>query len=186
MGRTPVSAPAPGEPHKNKTSLAKELGCSVSALCAWENRYDDTPKELKAEDWKEWITAKGLMRSTGAGHGRPPDKDWEGLRNEKTETEIRLNKIKIAKEERQLIPADEVSTFLTYAASKTKSALFQMVAETAPKCAGLEAGEIRGVLRTAADTICLSMQTTFEDWQAEQEEARKSAEQATEARRETL
>jgi hypothetical protein len=179
MSRPPVTPPAPGEPHKNLTSLAAELGFSVPAFSAWRKRYTDTPETLHADAWRAWIASKGLGRSTGAGHGRPADKDYEALRNEKTETEIRLNKIKIAKEERQLIPADEVSEFLKYAASKTKSALFQMVAETAPKCAGLEAGEIRGVMRTAADTICLSMQTTLEDWQAEQEEARRAAEQAT-------
>lgn len=179
MPRPKVTPPLPGEPHKNLTSLGAELGCSVPALSAWRNRYNDTPDTLHAEKWREFIKAKGLMRSTGAGHGRPPNKDREALTNEKLASEIRLNEIKIAKEERKLIDAEEVEAFIVFAASKTKSALYQMVAEAAPKCAGLESGEIRGILRSAADVICRSMQTTLEDWQVEQEEARQAAEHAS-------
>ncbi len=162
--------------HPSRVSLAAALGVSGPGLAKWQRLYPDAPKELDEEAWRAYMKANGLGTRS---HGHVPTKDRETLTNEKLESEVRLNQIKIAKEERKLIPASEVEAFLLYAATKTKSALFQMVAETAPKCAGLEAGEIRGIMRNAADAICLSMQTTVEDWQREQEEARKAAEQAT-------
>ena len=175
MSRPPVTPPLPGEAHKNLTSLAAELGFSVPAFSAWRKRYDDTPDTLHADKWQEWIKSKGLGRSTGAGHGRPPNVSLQAAQLRKISSDARLNEIKIAKEERKLIPAEDVESFLLYAASKTKSALFQMVAEVSPKCAGLEAGEVRSKLRDACDGICLSMQTTVEDWQKEQEEAKQAA-----------
>lgn len=178
MSRPPVTPPLPGEAHKNLTSLATELGVSVPTISQWRARHDDTPETLHADAWREFMKRKGLGNRPGAGRPAAPGMQEAQLR--KTIAEARLGEIKIAKEERKLIPAGEVEAFLLYAASKTKSALFQMVAETAPKCAGLEAGEIRGIMRGAADAICLSMQTTVEDWQAEQEEARKAAEVAAE------
>jgi hypothetical protein len=174
VSRPPVTPPQPGEAHKNLTSLGAELGFSVAAFSQWRARYTDTPDTLHADKWREWIARNGLGTK-----GRQASKSREALTNEKLASEIRINHIKISKEERKLIPADEVESFMLYASSKAKSALFQMVAETAPKCAGLEAGEIRGILRSAADVICLSMQTTVEDWQTEQSEARRVAASAT-------
>lgn len=177
MSRTAVTPPGPGEPHKNLTSLAAELGFSVPALSKWRNNYPDCPTILQADLWREFMARNGLGNRPGAG--RPSNKSRDELTNAKLETEVRLNEIKIAKEERKLIPAEEVESFLLFAGSKFKSAVFQMVAEVAPKCAGLEAGEIRGIMRGHADAVCMSMQTTVEDWNAEQDEARRAAEQAT-------
>lgn len=178
MSRPPVTPPAPGEPHKNLTSLAAALGArglsfSVPAFSAWKKRYDDFPPTLHEELFVEFIARHQL-----GSKGRPGNKSREELTNDKLRSEIRLNEIKIAKEERKLISADEVESFLLHAASKTKSALYQMVAECAPKCAGQEAGDVRTILRGGADGICRSMQTTVEDWQREQEEAKQAAAQA--------
>ena len=173
MSRVAVTPPLPGEPHKNITSLAAELGVTAPTISQWRARYGDHPDTLHADKWREFMARNGLGNRAGAG--RPANKSREELTNDKLRSEIRLNEIKIAKEERKLIPAEDVESFLLYAASKTKSALFQMVAEVSPKCAGLEAGEVRSKLRDACDGICLSMQTTVEDWQKEQEEAKQAA-----------
>ncbi len=176
MSRPPATPPGPGEPHKNLTSLAAELGFSVPALSAWRNRHEDAPKTLHADAWREFMARNNLGHKAGAG--RPASATMQEAQLRKLNSEVRLNEIKIAKEERKLIAAEDVESFLLFAGSKVKSALFQMVAEAAPKCAGLEAGEIRTILRGHADAVCVAMQTTVEDWQAEQEEARKAAEQA--------
>lgn len=178
MTRTAPDLPPAGQPHKNATSLASKLGVSLSAISNWKRRYPDAPQNFIADDWREFMERNGVGNRPGSG--RPANVSQQEAQRRKTTAEAKLAEIKIAKELRRLIDADEVETFIQYAASKTKSALYQMVAETAPKCAGLEAGEIRGIMRTAADVICTSMQTTVEDWQAEQEEARKAAEQAAE------
>ena len=177
MSRTAVTPPGPGEPHKNLTSLASELGFSVPALSKWRNNYADCPAILQADLWREFMARNNLGHKAGAG--RPASPTIQEAKLRKLNSESRLNEIKIAKEERKLIPAEEVESFLLFAGSKFKSAVFQMVAEVAPKCAGLEAGEIRGIMRGHADAVCMSMQTTVEDWNAEQDEARRAAEQAT-------
>lgn len=159
--------------HKTDTALAAAIGFTRPSLNKWRANHPDYPRELDDEAWRAFIEKNGL-----GNRGRKANKSREELTNEKLSSEIRLNEIKIAKEERKLVPADEIESFLLFAASKTKSALYQMVAETSPKCAGLDAGEIRGIMRAAADTVCMSLQTTVEDWQAEQDEARRAAQDA--------
>ena len=177
MGRPKAERnPAEGKPHKNLTSLAESLGVTVPAIIKWKSTRSDHPQTLIESEWREFISRHGL----GGRSGRRADKGREELANEKLASEIRLNEIKIAKEERKLIPADEVESFLLYLASKTKSALYQRDAELAPKLAGLDVVEIRRNMREGSDVICLSMQTAVDDWRKEQEEARKAAVAAAE------
>lgn len=50
-----------------------------------------------------------------------------------------------------------------------------MIAELAPKVAGLEAVEVRQLMTEHADVLCVAMQSLVEEWRREQEEAAEAA-----------
>lgn len=159
------------KPLGSLSEISRALGLSHNTAHNWKATYQDAPSSLLLSEWTAFRDKHGLGK-----RGKQSSASREQLVSDKLRSEVRLNEIKIAKEERKLIPAEDVESFLLYASSRTKSALFQMVGELAPKLAGLEAAEIRIRMRDAADGICRSMQTAVEDWQREQEEARLAAE----------
>lgn len=159
--------------HTTLASLAKALGFSSPALSGWKRKFPDCPQTLVESDWREFIARRGL------GHvGNRVGKSREALLQEKLETEIRLNRIKISQQERKLIPADDVDSFLLYVGARVRSALYQMTSELPPKLAGLEAPEIRRMMRESADVICVTMQGAHGDWKREQDEAARAAQLA--------
>lgn len=160
--------------HKNLTALAKALGFSTPALSGWRKRFpDDVPQSLREDEWRAFIARHNLGTV-----GNRVGKSREALLTEKLSTEVRLNRIKIAREERQLIDAKDVDSFLLYVGARMKSALYQMCSELPPKVAGLEAPEVRKLMREGCDVICVSMQSAHEDWRREQEEAAAAAAEA--------
>jgi len=151
--------------------LAKQLGFSHTAIRVWRERFADAPFDADLEKWRAFITKHNLgdaRHNIGAG--------GQTLRERKLASEIRLNEIKIAKEERKLIPADDVDAFLLYLGSRVKANLFQLfVGELPPAIAGLPVEEIRARCEEKADAMCLSMQSALEQYTKEQAQTRVAA-----------
>jgi hypothetical protein len=147
-------------------------GYSVRALYQWREKYPDAPKGNVLSEWQAF---RGKHKLGAMGNNRV-SKSREDVLTEKAIAETRLTLIKIAKEERKVIPADEVDSFLLFLASRVKSALYQVFqTEMPPKTATREVAEVRALNREGCDAICLSMQTALEDWQKEQDAAREAA-----------
>jgi hypothetical protein len=160
----------------NYAALARELKFSQSALAKWKAQHADHPTSLDVDEWRAWIDGKGLGKR---GHHRADS--MVELDARKRRAEVRLLEIKIAKEERALIPANDVDTFLLFLASRLKSSLYQMFqTELPPKLAGQEVAEIRRMARESCDVLMLSMSHLQDEWVNEQARSRAAAVAATE------
>jgi hypothetical protein len=156
--------------------LARRVQFTQSAIAKWRKQYEDAPTENSVEQWQAFIAKHGLGRR---GNHKPENLRDAELRKKTAET--RLLEIKIAKEERAVIPSKDVDTFLLHAASRIRSSLYQTFqTELPPKTAGLDVTEVRRLNREACDVLMLSMQTLQDEWQAEQEKAREAAMHAAE------
>lgn len=152
-------------------SLASELGVTPKSVERWRQKYADAPAAPDVDAWRAYVRRKGLGNSNNRVR---PDRD--DLMAAKTAADTKLVLIKIAKEERKLVPADQVENFHLFAASRLKSALYQVFAtELPPKTANSDTSEVRKANRDACDAICLSMQSTFDEWAKEQKAARAAA-----------
>jgi hypothetical protein len=152
--------------HKTDRLLAAALGVDPKALRDWREKVDGYPKTRNEAEWRAFMVQHDL----GVAKNKPA-KGREELLREKLSTEVRLNNLKIAKEERKIIPAAEVDDFHSFISARFKSGLYQMVSESAPKLAGKEVADVRGLLREAADMLLLSFQNLITDWQEEQKKA---------------
>jgi hypothetical protein len=156
--------------------LARRLMVSQSAVAKWRKQHQDAPVENDPDVWKAFMAKHGLGKR---GNFKPDNLRDADLAKRTAET--RLLHIKIAKEERKLIDAADVDSFLLHLASRLKSALYQTFqTELPPKTAGLDVAEVRRLNREACDIVCGSMQTLQDEWQAEQERAREAAAQVAE------
>lgn len=150
--------------------LARAIGFSQPAISGWKKRFPDAPKGYDVAEWLAFIKQKNLGTV-----GNRVSKGREDLLKEKLTEEIRQLRLNNASKERKLIPSADVDGFLMHCASRLNVALDRLCTECAPKCAGLEVGDVRRILREHADTMRLTMQTAADDWHAEQEEARAAA-----------
>lgn len=154
--------------HKTLTSVARALGFSAHALANWRAQYDDAPRMFAEDEWKAFIAKHDLGNSPNRTH-----RNMQQLRELKMESEIRINKLKIARAEGRMIPVDTVNDFLLHIASRTKSAVYQhFVTELPPKAAGHEPAEIRKLAQESADSLVLSMQDEVSRYIKEQAAAR--------------
>lgn len=151
--------------HKTLTAVAHALGMTQPSLAAWKARFPDAPKSFDADEWKQFIARHELGNSNNRAN-----RGHEDLRRRKLASEVRINELKIAKEERKLIPADDVDAFLLHLGSRVKANLFQLfVGELPPAVAGLPVEEIRIRCEEKADAMCISMQGALEQYRKEQE-----------------
>ncbi len=156
---------------KTWDELAAALKVSRQTLASWRNKHEDAPDTMRVADWAAFRKKRGLGIV-----GNRVGKDREEILADKAAAETRLIRIKIAKEERKLIPADQVENFHLFAASRLKSAIYQLFAtELPPKTANSDLADVRKANRDACDTLCMSMQATFDQWREEQEAARAAA-----------
>lgn len=143
----------------NLTQLAKVLGTTLPSLRAWRRR-PDAPKGLDAETWRAYVEKNGL--------GSPGPKVAQSsatLKDRKTEREVELLDLKIAKEKRKLIPAEDVDRLHLFIATRAKSKLYQFLeTEAPPKLDGLSASQQRPILREIADSIADEMADMFEQF----------------------
>ena len=154
--------------HKSRKALAAALGFSAQALENWKAQFADVPQTLVEEDWRAFIVAHDL----GSGNNRL-NRGHEDLKRRKLASEIRINELKISKEERKVIPAADVDAFLLHLGSRVKSAVFQLfVTELPPAVVGLPVEELRIRAREKAETLCVSMQNALAEWVKQQESAR--------------
>lgn len=156
--------------------LARELGFSATAFSKWRKSFPDAPAGIDVTEWRAFIAKHGL--GTRGNHQGATKTE---LAERKLRAESRLLEIKIAKEERRLIDAKDVDSFLLFLSSRLKSVLYQTFqTELPPKLAGLDVAEVRRMSREGADLVLLSMQTLQDEWAAEQERAREAAIEAAE------
>jgi len=160
--------------------LARELGFSVTAFSKWRKSFPDAPAGIDVTEWKAFIGKHGLGTK-----GNHLGETARSLRDQKTAEEIRALRMKNAKEERKLISADDVDSFLLFLSSRIKSSLYQSFqTELPPKTAGLDVAQVRLLNREGCDGIMRSMQALQDEWAAEQEAAREAAKRAAEAENE--
>jgi len=147
--------------------LAAALGVAVRSMSEWRLKYPaEAPKKKDLAEWQAFQAKYDL----GFAKNKPSVPREELVRR-KLAGEVRLNDLKIAKEERKMIPAAEVDDFHIFIASRFKSGLYQMVSESSPKLAGKETPEVRAGLREAADMLLLSFQQLIADWNEQQRAA---------------
>lgn len=153
-------------------AVAAELGHSTRALQQWRERFPDAPAANDVEAWRAFKAKHNL----GERIGNRVSKSREEILTEKAQAETRLTLLKIAKEERKVIPAADVDSFLLFLSSRLKAAMFQQFeTEIPPRAAHRDVAEVRKLNVAGCDSVCRSMQTALADWQAEQDAAREAA-----------
>ena len=157
--------------HTSRSGLARALGFSHAAINKWQKDRPDAPKTLDEGEWRAFIERNELGT---AGNRNEPG--YNEARTQSLIWQTKLIKIRVAKEQRKLIPADEVDSFLLFLASRIKSGVYQSFCqEAAPKLPGLDVTDIRRMLRESADVLIVSWQTMLDDWAREQDTARKAS-----------
>jgi hypothetical protein len=143
----------------NITQLAKVLGTTRHSLAAWMKR-PDAPRGMDVQTWRTYVERSGL----GAA-GPKVAQSSASLRDQKTAKEVELLDLKIAKEKRKLIPAEDVDRLHLFVATRAKSKLYQSLeTEAPPKLDGLSAAEQRPILRGIADSIADEMADLFAEF----------------------
>lgn len=163
--------------HRTQAMLARALGVDPSAIRQWIAKHTDHPADFDDEKWRAFMAAHEL--------GIAPNRIAKGrdaLLKDKLKTEIRLNGIKIAKEERKLIPADEVRDFHTFMFQRFKSGLYQTFeSELPPKTAGADVSTVRKFNTEAVEMLLGTFQAAVKEWDEQQEAAAEAAAHATRA-----
>ena len=132
-------AKRPGFPVKT------EKGYDVLACAEWHKANINTHGQ------------KGTAGATGEG--------LNAKREAKLDEEIRLLKIKAAKEERAVIDANALDQFHLQLAIRQKSSLSQkLITELNPKLEGLSAAERLPLLEQVVDEVCQIMRDSFDEW----------------------
>lgn len=129
--------------------LASRLGVSNQTLTAWRAK-PGAPTDTDPEAWEAFVREHGLGAKVESGAAL--------ARRQKTELETELLKAKLAKEQRRVIDREEVSRLMLRIATEQRSLLYQLLeTELPPKCDGMTAGQMRPIMRDAADAICEKM-----------------------------
>jgi hypothetical protein len=129
-----------------RTALAKALGVDEKSLRNWQKR-PDAPKEKTVEAWAPYITAnhlaKGMTRAS-----------YAELREEKIKEEIRLLKLKAAREEGKTIATAEVESFTKdWMATIDLVLTSELEVNAPPLLTGKSIVEIREAMRSVHDRI---------------------------------
>jgi hypothetical protein len=110
-------------------------------------------------------TITGLFKYYREHNQRTKEK-LVNTKDDKTQKEIRLLDMKIAREERRTVERAEVNTLLLHVASQQKAVLFAALEREFPgKVVGRTASEISAQGRALADRLCEIFQREVEQWQ---------------------
>jgi hypothetical protein len=128
------------------SGLAKALEVTRPTLAAWR-KTPGAPSAPNLESWQKWAE-ENRTRMGGT----------KELRDEKTRHEIKLLKAKLDREERRVIPRDDVNRLHLDISTRQRSMLYQfMESELPPLLDGMSAVQMRPILRERADMICDAM-----------------------------
>lgn len=110
-------------------------------------------------------TFSGILRYYREHNTRTKEKLTNG-KEEKTQKEVRLLELKIAKEERRTIERAEVNKLLLHVASQQRAVLFAALEREYPgKVVGRTASEISAHGRALADRLCDVFTREVDTWQ---------------------
>jgi transcriptional regulator with XRE-family HTH domain len=145
---------------KSDSELARRLGVQRGTLANWKQR-EGAPANRDVEAWLAFVEQNQLGLS-----GPKLGQLSKELKDDKLRHEIELLKARLAREQRAVIPAAEVNTLLLHVATSSRTLLYQfMETEAAPKLAGMDAAQMRPMLREMADTICEKMGDLIKDFE---------------------
>jgi hypothetical protein len=157
----------PAKGHKPSTDstqagLAKRLHVTRAALSAWSN-LDGAPLGWDYDEWRAFMKDQSLGVS-----GNRTSADKEELQKEKLRGEIRLNELKIAKEERTSVSRADVDALLLHIATMQRTVLYPALErELPPRAEGRTAAEIGLVGREIADRLCDIFAASVESWKTQ-------------------
>lgn len=140
-------------------ALAEKLEVSSQAVVNWR-KLPGAPVTSDLEKWVSFVKENGLGLM-----GNRVGKDREALLIEKLETEIALNKAKLAKEERTVVDRSAVDAFLLHVATLQKTILYQRLCrELGPKGEGKTAQELNVFGQAVADELATIFSNAIESW----------------------
>lgn len=142
-----------------KSELAQHLRVSVRSLQSW-GKLPGAPTGLDVEEWKKFADENQLgIAGNRVGGSR------EELLQEKLRSEIRLNELKIQKEEGKTVLVSEVEERDLHLATLQKTVLYQKLGrELGARCAGRSAEELCVLGEQIADEICGIFSEGVEKW----------------------
>ena len=150
------------EQHEAWSELARQLKVSRQALLAWR-RLVGAPEVAELGAWQKFVAEKSL--------GVAPNRVTRGrdeLLRAKTEREIKLLDLKIAKEEATSMDVDEVADLLLHLSSFAKTILYQRLSrELGARCAGKTPEELTHFGNDIADEICAQLSDAITKWSDE-------------------
>lgn len=146
------------EPTTQK-ELAARLRVSVTSISNW-SKLPGAPTDLDLGTWKAFVEANDLGNSGNRmGGGR------EELLQEKLRGEIRLNQLKIEREEGKTILVDEVDERDLHLAAMQKAYLYAVLGrELGARGAGKSAEELCVLGQQIADQVCEIFNQGVEQW----------------------
>jgi hypothetical protein len=162
-------AKATKQPKRTRVWLAKQLGFTPTSVAKWEVKYSsEVPRnEFGMIDYGNVEAWKGLIdrHELGTAPNRMSE-DKEELTKEKLRSEIRLNELKIQKEEGRTVLVSEVDERDLQLATLQKSYLYSVLGrELGARGAGKSAEELCVLGQNIADQICDVFTRGVEKWQ---------------------
>ena len=144
------------------TELGKQLGVTRQTVYEWK-KLPGAPTTPDVTQWKAFAAENQLgLVGNRVGKGR------ESLLEEKLVEEIKLLRIRNAKENRTVVDREAVDAMLLRVGSLMKPVLYhKLERELPPKAAGRAADEIAMLGREMADDICDIFRQGLEEWKAE-------------------
>jgi phage terminase Nu1 subunit (DNA packaging protein) len=100
-----------------------------------------------------WLKANNLTGQQGRPTDIPDSPGLEEARLRKENALASKYELQVAREKRDLVPADEVKTVFMEEVNRAKSRLNGLPADVAGACVGLDAGEIQTILQGRVDQI---------------------------------
>lgn len=146
---------------ETRAGLAKRLRVSAVSIDAWA-ALPGAPTGFNYEEWKAFVKENDLGIA-----GNRVSKSREELLKESLRAKIKLDNLKIAKEERTVVDRAEVDKFLLHIATLQKTILYQRLGrELGPKGEGKNATELNIYGQAVADELADIFANGLEQWQS--------------------
>ena len=140
------------------TNLSQVLGYSTTAFREWR-KLPGAPAVPDPSIWSDFIERNDLGTA-----GNRVSKGREHWLVEKLKKEVKLQDIRIEKEQRKLVDIDEVAVFVTNLLLGVKQAAYQMARELPRQVIGDELAEAQVKAEKYADQLMLDLQGRVESW----------------------
>lgn len=140
------------------TNLAQALGVTVRGLRDWR-KLPGAPATPNVESWKSFVETNDLgLAGNRVGNER------EELLCQKLRGDIKLQDLKIEKEQRRLVDIEEVSAFVVNLLLGVKQTCYQMARELPRQIIGDDLAEAQAKAEPYADEVMNELQGQIEKW----------------------